>query len=296
LSRTDNSFEAGGFTQLRPAHGFEGFEDSVQFVVRTIARLLPGSAPFVTRLLPEGEVRLFESDHDSEARGENRGYVAMPLELSNGTHVGSLCVIDRGFDATEVRSILDVMARLLITAIEREDRERSLRDTNKELRALANIDPLTRLVNRGAFERSLRREWRLTRRHREGEETYLVIADVDDLKPVNDRLGHRRGDELLRDVADALREATRATDVVGRVGGDEFAVLLARAGQDGYARFRERFDAALRESRYYLDGPPRVSVGGVSLASGDSWDEALDRADREMYDEKLRRRTARAAA
>jgi diguanylate cyclase (GGDEF)-like protein len=297
LGRKNDSSDAPGFTELRPAQGFEGFDDSVMFVIRTIARLLPGSAPFVTRLSREGEVRLIEMSSEAPERGQaNLGYIAMPLELSDGSHVGSLCVIDRGYDTAEVRSLLDVMARLLVTAIEREDREQSLRDTNKELRALATTDPLTGLLNRGAFEKSVRREWRLARRHREGEEAYIVIADVDDLKPVNDRLGHLRGDDLLRDVAGALRKATRATDLVGRVGGDEFAVLLVRAGEAGYARFRERFEAALAEASSSFDGPPRVSVGGVPLSSAETWGEALDAADCEMYAEKLRRRQDRVAA
>lgn len=297
MAGTNRSFDVPGFTELRPAQGFEGFGDSVQFVVRTISRLLPGSSPFVTRLARDGEVHLFDAGGDeAQIKGANHGYVALPLELSDGSHVGSLCVVDRGYDPAEVRGLLDVMARLLITGIEREDREQSLRDTNKKLRALATTDRLTGLPNRGAFEQALRREWRLARRHREGEEAYVVMADVDDLKPVNDQLGHPRGDELLRDVAEALRRASRATDVVGRVGGDEFAVLLVRAGDTGYLRFRERLEAELANCSYCIDGPPRVSVGGVPLSSAETWGDALDAADQEMYDEKLRRRAARAVA
>ena len=297
MAGTDQSFDAPGFTELRPAQGFEGFGDSVQFVIRTISRLLPGSSPFVTRLARDGEVHLFDGGTDeAEAPGANHGYVALPLELSNGSHVGSLCVIDRGYDPAEVRSLLDVMARLLVTAIEREDREQSLRDTNRKLRTLATTDRLTGLPNRGAFEQALRREWRLMRRHRQGEEAYVVVADVDDLKPVNDQLGHPRGDELLRDVAEALRRATRATDVVGRIGGDEFAVLLVRAGETGYLRFRERLEEELAKCSFCIDGPPRVSVGGVALSTEETWGDALDAADQRMYDEKLRRRAARAAA
>jgi diguanylate cyclase (GGDEF)-like protein len=94
----------------------------------------------------------------------------------------------------------------------------------KELEYLASTDPLTGLPNRRAFYDELDR--RLHRPSYVGTRLALVLVDLDDFKTVNDTLGHGAGDELLTRVATALRQAVRSTDVVSRIGGDEFAVLV----------------------------------------------------------------------
>jgi diguanylate cyclase (GGDEF)-like protein len=289
---------------LGPAHGFVGFADTALFVIDMVSRQFPGSRPFVTRRSESGDMRFPDAPSgaaDPGADGRDEGSVAsvasvvVPLELSDGTQVGSLCALDRGFDPALVEDILEAMARLLATAIEYEESRRALETANDRLRRLAGTDALTGLRNRGDFEKTLRREWALARRHQGGPDSYLVVADVDELKPLNDRLGHRRGDALLVDVAAALRESVRETDEIGRIGGDEFGAVLVRAGEDGFARFRDRFRASLARRRSGLTGAPSVSVGGASLNALTSWEEALDAADRAMYGEKTRRRTKDAA-
>jgi diguanylate cyclase (GGDEF)-like protein len=98
-----------------------------------------------------------------------------------------------------------------------------------EAEAAADEDPLTCAKNRRAFMRELRRIAAFSQRY--GWPASLVYFDVDDLKGVNDRSGHAAGDAVLQAVADRLVGHVRDTDVVGRMGGDEFAVLLAQADQ-----------------------------------------------------------------
>ena len=119
-----------------------------------------------------------------------------------------------------------------------------------ELRFLADHDPLTRLLNRRAFVSRL--EGEVARARRYGSSFGLVFADLDDFKQLNDRYGHAAGDEALVAFAGVLREALRKPDDAFRIGGDEFALLLAEASDDDARQVVARVDALLA----------RLSVGG----------------------------------
>jgi diguanylate cyclase (GGDEF)-like protein/PAS domain S-box-containing protein len=106
-----------------------------------------------------------------------------------------------------------------------KDVERRLEDTNKRLTVLATTDELTRLPNRRLLDEQL--ELALARARRGGLAVAVVTVDLDRFKDVNDALGHAYGDRLLVEVAGCLRHGARETDVVARVGGDEFVILLA---------------------------------------------------------------------
>jgi diguanylate cyclase (GGDEF)-like protein len=271
---------ARAFREFEPAEPFGGSDDAIGFAVDIISRLLPGSDPFVTGI-HDGGVFLRRGPSDAVTSGRT-GYVGIPLVDSGGQQIGSLCILDAEFpdaDDQAVRRLLDAMGRTIVSEFEREEREQSLR-------ALAEQDTLTGLLNRGSFEQVLGREWQ---RARDGEgDARLVLADVNDLKSVNDALGHQAGDQLLRDVADAIGEAARESDFVGRVGGDEFAVILVGADERGEGVFRDRLGAALA-ARSSARAAPSVALGGASLAESESADQAVARADRRMYRDKRRR-------
>ncbi len=154
-----------------------------------------------------------------------------------------------------------------------------------KLRYLSAHDPLTGLFNRLYFEEEMAR---LAKgRH---FPMSIVVADVDGLKAVNDRLGHAVGDELLRRAAEVLRISFRPGDVVARIGGDEFAVLLPgaseHAGESAMLRVRQHEDAQ--------GGPPdhpplHFSLGLATAAEGESLGETLRLADSRMYRDKMSR-------
>lgn len=93
-----------------------------------------------------------------------------------------------------------------------------------DLEAHVDIDPLTDVLNRRGFERELKRSVAYVKRY--GVSAALIFLDLDSFKPVNDRHGHAAGDAMLKAVAAAIAAEVRASDVVARIGGDEFAVLL----------------------------------------------------------------------
>ncbi len=154
-------------------------------------------------------------------------------------------------------------------------------------------DQLTGLPNRRRLTAELRAA--LDRARAVDERGALLYVDLDDFKPVNDALGHDAGDELLVEVARRLAACTRATDLVARIGGDEFAVLLMGAEEDEIDRVCERIAASFREP--FRVAGRRVSLG-VSIGRGrypfeeSDPDGLLRRADREMFAVKRANRGA----
>ena len=160
-----------------------------------------------------------------------------------------------------------------------------------ELEARAGIDPLTDTFNRPGFERELKRSLAYVKRY--GVSAALVYLDLDDFKPVNDRHGHAAGDAVLKAVAATLVGHVRASDVVARIGGDEFAVLLWNLnGLQANARA-----VALENAVYSTHVRWRASTLVVGMSAGvallgalDLPAEVLARADAAMYARKAERR------
>lgn len=155
-----------------------------------------------------------------------------------------------------------------------------------ELTALATTDALTRLPNRRHFLSRLEEE--LGRVHRyPQEETALLMLDLDHFKRVNDTWGHMVGDRVLQAFADVLRQTPRGADLPGRVGGEEFALLLPNTGREAAQAAAERVRRQVEAMRVQLDnGEPiaiTVSVGVARLLPGDSAESALHRADQALY-------------
>jgi len=159
-----------------------------------------------------------------------------------------------------------------------------------ELEDLADRDALTPVLNRRAFVRELARVLSFAERY--GLTGSLLYFDVNGLKQINDRLGHAAGDAALGRVARILSKLVRDTDVVGRLGGDEFGVILAQSeGVVAAAKARE-LARAVQAEPVVLDGRPvrvKVAFGVHSFAAGERAKEALAAADRAMY---LRKSTA----
>ncbi len=169
-----------------------------------------------------------------------------------------------------------------------------LLQTQSELRALAMKDPLTGLLNRRGFSLLAKRTWRAALRT---DCTLLLFyIDLDRFKEINDTLGHQAGDRALETVAEAMRECFRPTDVLGRMGGDEFSALCAMpesvAGNIERRIVTKLVDRGIRQCGF----PIHVSVGVLvcSPALGPiSIEELIRRVDARMYEKKKQRRALR---
>ncbi len=164
-----------------------------------------------------------------------------------------------------------------------------------ELEARVDIDPLTDILNRRGFERELKRSLAYVKRY--GTSAALVYLDLDGFKPVNDRHGHAAGDAVLKAIAAALLRNVRASDVVARIGGDEFAVLLWNVGGPAAATKAAALETAVYSTPVRWENSTLVvgaSAGVAPLGALDSAADVLARADAAMYARKAERKTRRA--
>lgn len=153
-------------------------------------------------------------------------------------------------------------------------------DDQEQLLIEARTDPLTGLLNRRALDERLEAE--LARQDRAGGPVSLLLVDIDNFKQVNDDKGHAHGDLVLQGVAAAMREVARTADVLGRIGGDEFALLLADTGEGGAMVAADRLLAEIREIGV------TASVGAATAEAGGAWTvaELLRVADEALYGAK----------
>lgn len=199
----------------------------------------------------------------------------------------------RDDDATSaVPRLRDATAALLAAEVERLERELALaRKQMAALAARADIDPLTDLPNRRAFERELARSVAHVKRH--GAIAALLYIDLDDFKHVNDAHGHAAGDRMLRAVARVLSRHVRESDIVARLGGDEFALLLWHCGEADAATKALALEAAIGSAIATHHGKALsvgASVGVAALLPLDRPADAINRADQAMYARKAARR------
>ncbi|MFQ5564291.1 MAG: GGDEF domain-containing protein [Parvularculaceae bacterium] len=159
-----------------------------------------------------------------------------------------------------------------------------------DLENLADRDPLLDILNRRAFVRELNRALGMMERY--ATKASLIFVDVNGLKKVNDVMGHAAGDAALEHVAHKISSNVRQTDVVGRLGGDEFGVILLEADQETAQKKGAVLSELVSAEPVSWRGKPftaRISFGAIEIKKGATVDQALETADFEMY------RTKRAA-
>lgn len=181
------------------------------------------------------------------------------------------------------QAILSLMAE--VNSLREELRRRD--DRLEELERLADEDPLTRLFNRRAFVREITRFTAYAERY--DTPSSILFFDVNGLKTINDTYGHAAGDKALVHVSDCLRKNVRSTDVVGRLGGDEFGILLAHTDAEGAKVQGHRLAEAVQDQHLALeDARHQVSVawGCHMISPGSDISDALRAADQKMYRHK----------
>jgi diguanylate cyclase (GGDEF)-like protein len=177
----------------------------------------------------------------------------------------------------------------LIPAIERELKDADVRRerwrAEERSRYLAHTDPVTDLPNRVRFHEQVQQA--VATSVREGQPMALLLMDLERFKEVNDTLGHKHGDQLLRQVGQRLRDALFSPDTVARLGGDEFGILLPRlASPDDVAIVCKKILAVFDEPIVIVDIPVAVETSiGVALAPehADNADNLMQQADMAMY-------------
>jgi len=187
--------------------------------------------------------------------------------------------------AAVVRSRTTYLRRRQV-GLERQiaDRTADLRAANERLFELATIDPLTGCTNRRHFVERANELILLSRRP--GLPITLAIMDLDEFKRVNDTYGHPAGDEVLRMIGRTGRVHMRATDLLGRIGGEEFALMMPNTAIDGAAHFAERLREAIGDEKAQIEGNQvgiTVSLGVAEMRPNESFEQLYARADAALY-------------
>ena len=186
-----------------------------------------------------------------------------------------------------------VMVLMESVRSEVESANRKLTQARDQLELLVQMDPLTEALNRHAFHSLLRRP---EVGHSDAVTSGSVaVLDIDNLKPINDTLGHTVGDKAIRAVARAMRSLVRADDMLFRWGGDEFLVLMFKLPQPEASRRIEKLNKILAENSERWIGLPvnvTVSFGVTGFTSLTDLGQAIEQADKAMYAQRnLVRRT-----
>jgi diguanylate cyclase (GGDEF)-like protein/PAS domain S-box-containing protein len=218
---------------------------------------------------------------DALASGElTSGSLNVALVHRDGRHVdvaAYLAVLDAA----------DSAPRTLLQVVDVSERKR----LEAQLRELADHDPLTGLLNRRGFDKAL--DAHVERARRYGDDGAVVMLDLDEFKQINDTRGHHAGDQLLVAVATLLTGRLRASDVVARFGGDEFAILLPHVGRAEAALIADQLVAGVRAE---LDVTISLGIAIVGGAGRGAAADLLIAADRAMYEAKSAGRDGHAFA
>ncbi|MFQ5463043.1 MAG: response regulator [Phycisphaerae bacterium] len=216
-------------------------------------------------------------------------------DIEKAFSVGGCDYVTKPFRIREVKARMEVHLHLRKAQQELERRNRQLEDmsriiaeTNCELARQARTDALCGVLNRGAWEEAITAEHR--RYARSGRKYCVIMIDVDHFKLFNDTLGHQAGDDCLRKVALLMQQSCRATDVVGRYGGEEFTILAPETDLNTAAMLAERIRADLCQLGIRHPASPvatyvSASFGAAEVGTG-SWENALTRADEALYGAK----------
>lgn len=225
-----------------------------------------------------------------------RAYAGIPLRTEDGHMLGSFCAVDFKPKQWTAQDI-EVLVELAHSALREIRLRKALRDAaalNAQLRAqlhrvdelnrtlseLATTDALTGLRNRRAFGHSLQQELAMVGRRQ--TPLSLLVLDVDHFKRINDRFGHETGDQVLTAIAQILSGCARASDIVARVGGEEFAVILPNTDAAGAREAAERMRAAVAGATHLVQ-PASISIGGATLQDAEDARSLYARADAALY-------------
>lgn len=248
---------------------------TLRWIATYCTRMVLGSAPNMRTRAADFQTFIRPPGAEALPIG---AYVGIPLKRADGSPFGTLCAINPR-PMPEIVStdmpLVELFGRLLTTLLEQElaAQEQARRADLAEMEAL--VDALTGLYNRRGWDQFLAREEHRCARY--GHPACVVVIDLDNLKIVNDSLGHAAGDELLRRTGRALQSTVREHDVVARVGGDEFAVLGVECDLGKAESLVNRLSRALEDEQI------EASIGVSLRASNKQLAQTWEQADAAMY-------------
>jgi diguanylate cyclase (GGDEF)-like protein/PAS domain S-box-containing protein len=271
----------------------ESVGDSIYLVDRA-CRYLFLNKKHLARLGLEGEGyigRAYGDFHSPEETNELSENVETVLKTGETIQHEHLSLRDNRYFLRTLSPVKDVDGYIwAVTVVSKDVNE--LKQLENKLRNLSFTDDLTGLYNRRGFFTMIEQILKLAKREKRG--VFLVYADLDNLKAINDLLGHHEGDQALVQAVAILRATFRESDIMARIGGDEFVVIPMDSGEDNADVIKARFQKNLIGHNERTDHPFTLSISlGMAYYDPDSScsvDELLRRAEKLMYDDKCLRK------
>jgi len=216
-------------------------------------------------------------------------YLGYPINWPNGDIFGTLCILDsEPHHYSEKQERLMVQFRNMIEVnLELLEKNLKLENLSKNLEYLANTDELTDIWNRRAFIAESEKE--LQRAVRNEHPVCLLMLDIDDFKLINDQFGHEVGDEVLKLFCHGIMATKRSYDIFGRIGGEEFAILLPETKQAEAVELAERIREKIANIFFHTQQQNvriTVSIGVCQLTPQDNILSGLNKADKVLYNAK----------
>lgn len=214
----------------------------------------------------------------SQYEQEFHSFLGLPLHWPDGILFGTICVLDHV--ATNYQEIYLRLIDKFITLVEADLK---ILDQYQTIQELSMRDHLTGLCNRNGFFTLGEQTLDMTQRMNKG---YTVLfIDLDNLKTINDQFGHSSGDEALKTLANILQDRLRQADVIARIGGDEFAVLMVMDCMPNLKHVIQQIQYTIKKTEEMMTYPFSASIGhsGISRYSSTFLEEALRAADQDMY-------------
>jgi two-component system cell cycle response regulator len=209
-----------------------------------------------------------------------RGFFLRDQGSTNGTFVNDQPIRERMLkDGDQIR-----IGRAMLKFLTSDNVEAQY---HEEIYRLMTVDGLTQVYNRRYFHEALERELQRSRRY--GHHFTLVLLDIDHFKQINDRYGHQAGDTVLRKLGALVQHKVRANDVVARIGGEEFALILPESTPAGGRALAEKLRRAVEQETFRHEHevvPVTISLGLAEFQpamAGDNADLLVKRADQQLY-------------
>ncbi len=262
-------------------HASEGYQDGVERLGIPLGRGITGRAAELGKPQIVHDLEI-ERDYLPGVPGA-RSEIALPL-IAEGQVIGVL-----NCESPEPNAYQEEHARTLSVVAQHLAVVLRTAQLHAEARHLSITEPLTSLYNRRFFMSQF--EDAIGRAQRYEHRLALVFGDLDRFKSINDRFGHHTGDRALQAVSEAMRRSIRGTDMIARMGGEEFAALLMEADCDRAIQVADRFLAQIRQLGFKSDDGQPVSISmsaGIALfpEHGDSATDLLRHADEALYEAK----------
>jgi len=205
-------------------------------------------------------------------------YIGLPLTRDDGSLFGTLCAINPTAQPTALvdeQEFLELTAAALSTILQLELKLASMTRRAELLAEESLTDPLTGLYNRRGWDKFLASEEERCRRY--GHPAVVIVIDIDELKQVNDMMGHTEGDNLIARTAAVLSQSARSQDVVARLGGDEFGIISVECDSSSGKVLSERIQKSLAAANI------KASTGIANRNPSHGLEAALKEADQNMY-------------